>query len=122
MAQIKEQERSPEKEQNKIEARKLLDTQVKTLFIWMFKELSEDLNSIKEIQSEVKDMLIEIKNNLQGNNSSVMKPRIKSMIWNIKNQKTSSKKTRRKKMQKNEGSIRSLGTTSGVPMFASQGC
>ena len=32
-------------------------------------ELSEDLNSIKQIQSEMKDILIEIKNNLWGNNS-----------------------------------------------------
>ena len=37
----------------------------------MLKELSEDLNSIKKIQSEAKDTLIEIKNNLQGNNSRV---------------------------------------------------
>ena len=35
----------------------------------MLKELSEDLNSIKMIQSETKDTLIEINNNLQGNNS-----------------------------------------------------
>ena len=35
----------------------------------MFKELSDDLSSIKNIQSETKDTLIEIKNNLQGNNS-----------------------------------------------------
>ena len=34
----------------------------------MLKELSEDFNSIKKIQSEMKDILIEIKNNLQGNN------------------------------------------------------
>ena len=37
----------------------------------MLKELSEDLNSIIKIQSEIKDGLIEIKNNLQGNNSRV---------------------------------------------------
>ena len=37
----------------------------------MLKELSEDLNSIKKIQSETKDSLIETKNNLQGNNSRV---------------------------------------------------
>ena len=35
----------------------------------MLKELGEDLNSIKKIQSEMKDTLIEIKNHLQGNNS-----------------------------------------------------
>ena len=37
----------------------------------IFKEPSEDLNSIKKIQSEMKDTLIEIKDNLQGDNSSV---------------------------------------------------
>ena len=35
----------------------------------MLKELSEDLNSIKKIQSEMNDTLIETQNNLQGNNS-----------------------------------------------------
>ena len=37
----------------------------------MLKELSEDLNSIKKNQLETKDTLIEIKNDLQGNNSRV---------------------------------------------------
>ena len=37
----------------------------------MLKELSEDLKSIKKTHSEKKDTLIEIKNNLQGNNSRV---------------------------------------------------
>ena len=41
----------------------------------MLKELSEDLNSIKMIQSETKDTLIEIKNNLQGNNNRVDEPK-----------------------------------------------
>ena len=36
----------------------------------MLKELSEDLNSIKKIQSEMKHTLIEM-NNFQGNNSRV---------------------------------------------------
>ena len=35
----------------------------------MLKELSEDLSRIKKTQSEMKDTLIEIKNNLYGNNS-----------------------------------------------------
>ena len=35
----------------------------------MLEELSEDLNNTKKIQWEIKDTLIEIKNNLQGNNS-----------------------------------------------------
>ena len=35
----------------------------------MLKEFNEDLSSIKKTQSEMKDTLIEIKDNLQGNNS-----------------------------------------------------
>ena len=47
------------------------DAQFKTLVIRMLKKLSQDLSSIKKTQSETKDTLIEIKNNLQGNNSWV---------------------------------------------------
>ena len=41
------------------------------LVIRMLRELCEDLSSIKRTDSEMKDTLIEIKNNLQGNNSRV---------------------------------------------------
>ena len=39
----------------------------------MLKEFIEDLKSIKMIQSESKDTLIEIKNNVQENSSKVDK-------------------------------------------------
>ena len=71
MAQMKEQVKSPGKELNKMEISNLSDTEFKTLVIRMLKELSEGLSSIKKIQSETKDTLIEIKNNLRGNNSRV---------------------------------------------------
>ena len=45
--------------------------QFKTLFIRMLRGLSEDLSSIKKTQPETKYTLIEIKDNLQGNNSKV---------------------------------------------------
>ena len=64
MAQIKEQIKNPEKKLNKMEISNLSDTQFKTMVIRMLKKLSEDLKSIKKIQSEMKDTLIEIKNNL----------------------------------------------------------
>ena len=64
MAQMKEQNKTPEKELNKMEANNLSDVEFRTLVIRMFKELSEDLRSIKKIQLETKDTLIEIKNNL----------------------------------------------------------
>ena len=73
MAQMKEQIKTPYEELNKMETSKLLDAKLKTLVIRMLKEFSENLNSIKKIQSETKDALIEIKNNIQENNSRVDK-------------------------------------------------
>ena len=69
MAQMKEQIKTLEKEQNKMEISNLSDAEVKTLVIRMLKGHSEDLNSIKKIQSEMKDTLTEIKKTLQGNNN-----------------------------------------------------
>ena len=54
-----------------MEISNLSDAESKTLVIRMLKKLSKDFNGIKKIQSEKKDTLIEIKNNLQGNNSSM---------------------------------------------------
>ena len=71
MTQMKEQIRTPEKELNKVEISNLSDADFKTLVIRMLKKLNEDLNSIKRIRSEMKDTLIEIKNNLQGSNNRV---------------------------------------------------
>ena len=81
MTQMKEQTKTPE-ELNKMEISNLSDAELKTLVIRMPKEFSEDLSSIKKIQSEMKDSIIEIKNNLQGNNSRVDEAEIKTMIWN----------------------------------------
>ena len=71
MAQMKQEIKTPEKELNKIEISNLSDEEFKTLLMNMLKELNEDLSSIKKIYSETKDTLIEIKNNLKGNNSRV---------------------------------------------------
>ena len=71
MVKMKEQIKTPEKELNEMEISNLSHAEFKTLVIKMFKELSEDLSSIKKIQSEMKDALIEIKTNLQGNNCRV---------------------------------------------------
>ena len=53
-----------------MEISNLSDAEFQTLVVRMLK-ISEDLNSIKEIQLEMKETLVEIKNNLQGNNSRV---------------------------------------------------
>ena len=49
----------------------LSDAEFKTPVRRILKKISEDLSSIKKTQSETEDTLIEIKNNLQGNNSTV---------------------------------------------------
>ena len=55
MAQMKEQIKTPEKVLNKMEISNLSDAEFQTLVIRMFKEFSEDLNSIRKTQSERKD-------------------------------------------------------------------
>ena len=77
MVQMKEQIKTPEKELNKMEISNLSDAEFITLVIRMFKELSEDLISIKKIQSEMKDSLIEIQNIYRETRVVWMKLRIK---------------------------------------------
>ena len=75
----------------------------------MLKELSENLNSIKKIQLEMKDTLIETKNNLQGNNSRV--DEAKNQINNLKHKEAKNNHTERqeeKRIQKKVDSISSL--------------
>ena len=48
---MKEQIKTPEKVLYKMEISNISDAEFKTLFIRMLKELSEDLSSIKKIQS-----------------------------------------------------------------------
>ena len=65
-AQMKDQVNTTEKELNEMEIINLLESEFKTLVIRMLKELSEDLRSIKKTQSEMKDTLIEIKEQFTG--------------------------------------------------------
>ena len=53
-AQMKEQNKTPEKELNKIEISNLSDGKFKTLVIRMLKELSGYFKSIKKTQAEMK--------------------------------------------------------------------
>ena len=66
MAQMKGWIKTLEKELNEMEISNLSDAEFKTMFIRMLKELSQDLSSIKKIQSEIKDTLIEKKQQFTG--------------------------------------------------------
>ena len=78
------------KKLNKVDISNLSDAEFKTLFIRMLKELSEDLNSIKKFQSERKDTLIEIKNNLQGNKTRM--DEVENQINDLKHMEAKKKK------------------------------
>ena len=95
MTQMKEQIKTPEKELNEMEISNLSDAAFKTMVIRMLKKLSEDLKNIKKIQSEMKDILIKIKNNLQGNNSRV--DEAKDQINNLEYKEANKTKTIRTK-------------------------
>ena len=90
MAQMKQQTKTPGKKLNEMEISNLSDAEFKTLVIRILKEFSEDLDSINTIQSEMKDTLIEIKNNLQGNNSRV--DEAKSQINDLEDKKAKKKR------------------------------
>ena len=66
---MKEQIKALEKKLNKMDISNLSDAEFKTPVIRMIKQLSEELKSIRKTQSEMKDTLTEIKNNLHGMNS-----------------------------------------------------
>ena len=69
MAQMKEQNKTPEKELNKMEISNLSDAQFKTLVIRMLQEFFGYFNGIKKTQAEMMVALSEIKKNLQGTSS-----------------------------------------------------
>ena len=64
MVQMKEQNKTPEKELNKMEISDLSDAKFKTWAIRMLKELIGYFKSIKKTQAEMNITLSEIKNDL----------------------------------------------------------
>ena len=99
MAQVKEQIKTLAKELNEMVIGNLSDTEFKTLVFGMLKELSDDLNSTKKIQLETKYTLIEIKNNLQENNSRVDEADNQIRDMEHKKTKNHKKKKEYKKMR-----------------------
>ena len=83
-----------------MEISNLLDAEFKTLVIRMLKEPSEDCNSIKKFQSETKDTLMKIKNNLQGKNSRLDEAENQINDMEHRAAKKQLKRTRRKESPK----------------------
>ena len=83
-----------------METSNLSDAEFKTLVIRMLKELSEDFNSIKKIQTETKATLNKT-TIYKETTVEWMKLRIKSMIWKNKQAKNNqSEQQEEKRIQK----------------------
>ena len=109
MFQLKEQNKTPEKELNKTEITNLSDAEFKTLVIRMLKEIIGYCTNIKKTQAEIKVALGEIKKNLQEPTVERMKLSTKSTIWNIRKKKAFHQNSKKKKrIKKNKDRIRSL--------------
>ena len=76
IAQMKEQNKTPEKELNKMEITNISDAEFKMMVIMMLKELIEYGNNIKKTREEMKITLSEMKKNLQETNSGGDEARI----------------------------------------------
>ena len=82
-----------------MEISNLSEAEFKTLVIRILKELSEDLSSIKKIQSEMKDILIAIKNNSEESNSRV--DEAKNQINDLQHKEAKKQPIRTRRRRKN---------------------
>ena len=80
IAQLKEQNRTPEKKLNETEITNLSDIEFKTLVVKMLKELTEYGSNMKKIQAEIKVTLNEIKKIYREPTVKGRKPGFTSMI------------------------------------------
>ena len=106
MSQMKEHNKTPEKELNEMEITNLSDAEFKTLVIRMLKELTEYGKNIRE---EMKVSLSEIKNNLQETNSR--EDEAKNQINDLEHKKGKNiqlEQQEEKRFQKNKDRLRNL--------------
>ena len=106
MAQMKEQNKTPEKELNKTKITNLSYAEFKTLVIRILKELTEYGNNIRE---ETKVIVSEIKKILQGTNNEGKEAGIQ--INDLEHKEEINIQTEQKeqtRIQKNKDSIRRL--------------
>ena len=119
---MKEQNKTPQKDQNKMEISNLSDAEFKTLVIKMLKELTEYFNSIKKTQEEMKATLSKIQKNVQKINSKV--DEAKNQINDLehkeeKNIQSEQQELKRIKNFKKRIVNGASGTTSNIPTFES---
>ena len=93
---MKEEIKTPEKQLNEMEISNVSDAEFKTLVIRMLKELNGDLNGTKK--DPVRNEGYTTRNEEQFI-VEWMKPRIKSMIWNIRKQKNNQSEQEEKRIK-----------------------
>ena len=110
MAQVKEQNKTAEKELKKMEISNLSDAEFKTLVIRMIEKLIGYFKSIKMIQAEIKITLRKIKKNLQGINSGMDEADNEINDLEYKEEKifNQNSKEKKKNPKKNKDRVRNL--------------
>ena len=91
-----------------MEISNISDAEFKTLVIRILKIPSEHVNCIKKIQSETKDTLLEIKNNLRETTGEWTKPRINDLEHKKEENNPPELQEDKSLQKKNEDSARSL--------------
>ena len=105
MAQMKEQNKIPEKELNKMKITNLSDAEFKTLVIRMLKQIIEYSKNIRE---EMKVTLSEIKKILQGTIHGEDEAKDQINALEHKEEKSNQNSKNKKELKKNEDRVRSL--------------
>ena len=100
MTQMKKQIKTPEKELNEMKISNVSYAEFRTLVIRMLNEFNENLNSVKKIHPQMKDTVIEIKNNLQGINNRADKAKNQINNLDSKEEKTTNQNCKKKKESK----------------------
>ena len=109
ISQMKEQNKTPEKELNEMEISNLSDAEFKTLVIRMLQELTGYFNSIKKTQAEMKVTLSEIKKNPQRTNSGEDEAENQiNKLEHKEEKKIQSEQQQETRIQKSKDRLRSL--------------
>ena len=124
MYQVKELDKTPEKQLNEVEIGNLAEKEFRIVIVKMIQDLgkrieakiekmqemfNKDLEELKNKQTEMNNTIIEMKNTLEGSNSRI--PEAKEWISDLEDRMvefTATEENKEKRMKRNEDSLRDL--------------
>ena len=134
MYQMKEQDKTPEKQLNEVEIGNLPEKEFRIMMVKMIQDLgkrmeakieklqelfNKDLEELKNKQIEMNNTITEMKNTLQGINSRITEA--EERISDLEDRMvefTAMEQNKEKRMKRNEDSLRDSGPTLNTTTFA----